>query len=113
LHGEASVAKTRFFFLKGSAVEWRMNGQKENDCMKTRSARTCRTMVQLLIPGLALALHCGCSSVDTRHSDTRAWGRATEFDQREEQRSKLWWIWPWGDWPAVENQQAEEWRNRH
>ena len=81
--------------------------------MKTGVQRVCKAMVQLLILGLALVLHCGCTSVDTMHSDTRAWGRATEFDQRQEQWSRLWWIWPFGNWPATENQQAEEWRNWH
>ncbi len=70
-------------------------------------------MVQLLVPGLALVMHCGCASVDTTSSDTRAWGRATDFEQRQEQRSILWWLWPGANCSTGENQQAEEWLNSH
>ena len=91
------------------AHEW----VKENDCMKARAERTCRTMVQLLIPGLALALQCGCASMDSWNSDPRAWGRPADLEVRDEQRRTIWWGWPFGNCPAMENQQAEEWLNSH
>ena len=81
--------------------------------MKTRSERTCRTMVQLLILGMALVLQCSCASTDARNSDPRAWGRSTDLELRDEQRHTIWWGWPFGGCTTVENQQAAEWLNSH
>jgi hypothetical protein len=62
---------------------------------------------------LALVSVSGCASVDSRNTDPRAWGRASEHEQREQ-----WWgipgvyglLYPCPTW---EQQRNEEWLRSH
>jgi hypothetical protein len=55
----------------------------------------------------------GCASVDTANSDTRPWGRPSEFERREEWRRSQ-GVFSWFPLcPEWEQQRNEEWLHRH
>lgn len=81
--------------------------------MKTRPKITWLKMVQLLVPGILLMIQCGCANPGPPNTGQRAWTCYTDLEERDEQRRMLWWGWPCWNAPALENQQAEEWLNRH
>lgn len=62
---------------------------------------------------LLLLLVGGCASVDTTNTDTRPWGRASEFERHEEWRRSqglFGWLLSCPEW---EQQRNEEWLQRH
>jgi len=86
---------------------------KGNKIMKARCERNSRTISLLLIVGIVFFLNCGCTSMGCRNEDHRSWGRPSDNELRDSQRRMIWWGWPFGNSPAMEHQEAEEWRGTH
>ena len=81
--------------------------------MTSSSKHWAAPLASMMEAGLLVVCAVGCASVDTANTDSRAWGRPSEFEQRERCRGALGFSvlpFPQEGW---EQQRNEEWLNRH
>jgi hypothetical protein len=81
--------------------------------MKSQPKHISWVVGQGLVIALASVSVCGCASVDSTNTDTRAWGRASGHEQRDEEWRGMGWPLQFFNWPTVEQQRNEEWLRSH
>jgi len=81
--------------------------------MKTPREEFLQKLGCYLAAGVTTVLLSGCMSADPANTDSRAWGRSSEYDQREAWRRDF--LFGSGTFvcPQFEQQRNEEWLRSH